>query len=47
MLISIKEIRQEVKPKSLISKYRYICNIKIYLNEYIKVTVIDKIKDNI
>lgn len=47
MLISIKEVRQEVKPKSLISKYRYICNIKKYLNEYIEVTVIDKITDNI
>lgn len=47
MLISIKEVRQEVKPKSLISKHRFICHINIYVNEYVEVTVIDKITDNI
>lgn len=47
MLISIKQIKQKIKPKSLISKHRYICYINIYINEYVEVTVIDKITDNI
>lgn len=46
MLISIKEIK-EIKPKVLISKHRYICYINIYINDYVEVTVIDKITDNI
>jgi len=46
MLVSIKEIRQEIKPKSLISKHRYICHINIYTNDYVELTVFDKLRDN-